>query len=98
MQEASIRFPSCDRMWTSARTDQHFWPAMRQRDSVSRADERRRVFSRSRERRTSASVGRDGSNAGDAMGESSVVMVKMPSKGRSGNGEVTSAVIFASIL
>lgn len=64
---------------------------MRHSDSVSRAEERRRVFSRRRERRISVSVGRLTSKAGDAMGESSVVIVKMPSKGRSGKGFVTSA-------
>lgn len=98
MHEASIKLPSCDKIWTSARTDQHFWPAIRHRDSVSSAEERRSVFSRSRDSRTSVSVGRLVSNAGEAMGDSSVVMVKMPSKGRSGNGVVTSAVMFVRTL
>jgi len=42
------------------------------------------VFSRRRERRTSRSVGRLTSKAGEIRGLSSVVIVKMPSKGRSG--------------
>ena len=73
--------------------DQHFEPAIRQRDSVSRAPERRIVFSRSRERSVSVVEGREPPNAGEAMGESSVVMVKRPSKGRSGKGVTTSAVM-----
>lgn len=94
MQEASVRLPSWLRMWMSALMDQHFDPAIRQRDSVSRAPERRRVFSRRRESRTSVSEGREGSKEGEAIGESSVVIVKMPSKGRSGKGVVTSAVMW----
>lgn len=62
------------------------------------APERRRVFSRRRERRISVSDGRDTSNDGEIMGDSSVVMVKTPSKGRSGKGAVTSAVMFARTL
>lgn len=98
IHEASMRFPSCDKMCTSARTDQHFWPAIRHRDSVSSAAERRRVFSRRRDRSTSCSVGRLVSKAGEAIGESSVVMVKIPSKRRSGNGLVTSAVMLTRTL
>jgi hypothetical protein len=65
---------------------------------VSRAPERRIVFSRRRERRVSASEGREGSIEGESMGDSSVVMVKRPSKGRSGKGVVTSAVMWIWIL
>ena len=61
---------------------------------MSRAPERRRVFSRRRERRISVSEGREGSIEGVVMGDSSVVMVKRPSKGRSGKGVVTSAVMW----
>jgi len=56
------------------------------------------VFSRRRERRISGSVGRLGSNAGEAMGENSDVIVNIPSKGRSGDGLVTSADIWTRIL
>jgi hypothetical protein len=56
------------------------------------------VFSRSRERRVSVSEGRFTSIEGEVMGESSVVMVKMPSKGRSGKGVVTSAVMWVWTL
>ena len=56
MQLASTRPASEDRTWTSARTDQHFEPERMQRDSVSRAEERRMDFSRRRERRVSVSV------------------------------------------
>jgi hypothetical protein len=65
---------------------------------VSKAPERRIVFSKRRERRVSASEGREGSIEGESMGESSVVMVKRPSKGRSGKGVVTSAVMWVWIL
>jgi hypothetical protein len=78
--------------------DQTFCAAIRQRDSVSMAEERLRVFSKRRESRISVSVGRPTSKAGDAMGESSVVIVKMPSNGRSGKGLVTSAEILTRIL
>lgn len=98
MHEASIRFPSWLKTCTSARTDQHFCAAIRQSDSVSMACERRMVFSKSRDSMTSASVGRLGSKAGDAMGESSVVMMKRPSNGRSTNGFVTSAVTWTRTL
>lgn len=84
IQAASTRFPSCERMCTSARMDQTLWPAIRQSDSVSRAPERRMVFSRMRERRTSDSEGRLGSKWGEAMGDSSVVIWKRPSKPLSG--------------
>lgn len=60
---------------------------------MSTADERRSVFSSRRERRISCSVGRPDSKEGEAMGENSEVMVKIPSKGRSGKGAVTSADI-----
>lgn len=73
--------------------DQHFEPAIRQRDSVSSAPERRMVFSRSRERRVSVSEERFTSIEGEVMGESSVVIVNRPSKGRSVKGVVTSAVM-----
>jgi hypothetical protein len=56
------------------------------------------VFSSSRERRVSVSEGRLSSIEGDVMGESSVVMVKMPSNGRSGKGVVTSAVMWVWTL
>jgi len=56
------------------------------------------VFSRRRERRVSVSEGRFTSIEGEVMGESSVVMVKMPSKGRSGKGVVTSAVTWVWTL
>ena len=56
------------------------------------------VFSRSRERSVSVSEGRLSSIEGEVMGESSVVMVKMPSKGRSGKGVVTSAVMWVWTL
>lgn len=62
-----------------------------QRDSVSIARDRRMAFSRMRERMTSCSVGLPTSNAGDAIGLSSVVIVKMPSNLRSSDGFVTSA-------
>ena len=62
---------------------------------MSKAPERRMVFSRRRERSVSVSEGRLISIEGEVMGESSVVIVKMPSKGRSGNGVVTSAVMWA---
>jgi hypothetical protein len=65
---------------------------------VSRAPERRIVFSKRRERRVSASEGREGSIEGESIGESSVVMMKRPSKGRSGKGVVTSAVMWVWIL
>jgi hypothetical protein len=65
---------------------------------VSRAPERRIVFSKRRERRVSASEGREGSIEGESMGDNSVVMVKRPSKGRSGKGVVTSAVMWVWIL
>jgi hypothetical protein len=78
--------------------DQHFEPPIRHRDSVSRAPERRMVFSRSRERSVSVSEGRLSSIEGEVMEESSVVMVKMPSKGRSGKGVVTSAVMWVWTL
>lgn len=55
-------------------------PAIRQRDSVSSAPERRIVFSRRRESRVSVTLGREeDSIAGLRRGESSVVMVKRPS-------------------
>ena len=44
------------------------------------------VFSRRRDNSSSAWVGRETSKAGEAMGLSSVVMVKRPSKGLSGRG------------
>lgn len=120
----------------SARRDHTFCPASRQRDSVDRAWERRRVVSRMRVRCVSRSdwlgggvgvrlgfvtvlemVGalgswelggwaypelalewkggcfpyRPDSKEGDARGESSVVMVKMPSNFRSGRGAVMEA-------
>lgn len=93
-----MRLPSWDNTWTSARIDQTFWAAMRHRDSVSIAEDRRRVFSSSRERRTSVSVGRPTSNAGEAMGESSVVIVNMPSNLRFSVGLVTSAEMLTSTL
>ena len=65
---------------------------------MSRAAERRRVFSSRRDRRSSIWVGREGSKAGEAMGESSVVMVKRPSKGLSGRGAVTWAEIWMCTL
>ena len=74
--------------------DQHFEPAIRQSDSVSKAPERRIVFSRRRERSVSVSEGRLISIEGEVMGDNSVVMVNMPSNGRSGNGVVTSAVMW----
>lgn len=42
--------------------------------------------------------GRETSKEGEAMGESSVVRVKRPSKGRSGKGVTTSALIWVWIL
>ena len=65
---------------------------------MSSAWERRIVFSRSRERRSSVCEGRLGSNAGEVIGESSVVMVKRPSKGRSGRGCATVAEICVCTL
>ena len=86
---------------------------------MSRADERRMVFSRRRERRVSGVVGlpwyhiravwdtimcgvrlldAPTSNAGDAIGENSVLMLKTPSNLRSANGAVTSAEIRTSTL
>jgi hypothetical protein len=65
---------------------------------VSRAPDRRIVFSKSRERRVSASEGREGSIEGESIGDNSVVMVKRPLKGRSGKGVVTSAVMWVWIL
>ena len=65
---------------------------------MSRAPERRIVFSKRRERRVSASEGREGSIEGESMGDNSVVMGKRPSKGRSGKGVVTSAVMWVWIL
>ncbi len=65
---------------------------------MSRAPERRMVFSRRRERRVSVSEGRLSSIEGEVMGESSVAMVKTPSKGRSGKGVVTSAVMWVWTL
>ncbi len=65
---------------------------------MSKAPERRMVFSRSRERRVSVSEGRFISIEGEVMGESSVVIVKIPSKGRSGKGVVTSAVMWVWTL
>lgn len=56
------------------------------------------AFSRIRERMTSCSVGLPISNDGDAMGLSSVVMVKIPSNLRSSDGLVTSADICTHIL
>lgn len=67
---------------------------------MSTAPERRSVFSRSRESRVSVVEGREGlaSKEGRVMGEREVVMVKRPSKGRSGRGVVNSAEILTSIL
>jgi len=92
-------------------------PAIRQRDSVSSAEERRTVFSRTRERSASVVVGlhmqalekwskglryrdlyRPTSKAGEAKGESSVDMVKIPSNLRSGKGVVTSAEMRTTTL
>lgn len=56
------------------------------------------VFSRRRDRRDSVEVGWDVENAGEAMGESSVEIWNMPSKGRSGRGEVTWADTWVRIL
>ncbi len=56
------------------------------------------VFSRMRERRTSSVEGRLTSYVGSVMGESSVVMVKRPSKGRSGKGATTSAEMWTWTL
>jgi hypothetical protein len=56
------------------------------------------VFSRSRERSSSVSEGRLTSKVGAVMGESSVVMVKRPSKGRSDKGVVTSAEMLVRTL
>lgn len=56
------------------------------------------VFSSRRESSVSVSEGRLISIEGEVMGESSVVMVKMPSKGRSGKGVVTSAVMWVWTL
>ena len=66
---------------------------------MSRAPERRIVFSRRRESRVSVSVGREeDSIEGESMGESSVVMVKRPSIGRSGKGVTTWAEMWVCIL
>lgn len=97
-QEASTRFPSCERTWTSARIDHTDCPATRHKDSVSRASDRRIVFSSSRESRASVEEGREASKEGSGMGEREVVMVKRPSKGRSGSGRVTSAVMCVRTL
>lgn len=69
-----------------------------QSDSVSIARDRRMAFSRMRERMTSCSVGLPTSNDGEAIGLSSVVMVKIPSNLRSSDGLVTSAEICTHIL
>ena len=66
---------------------------------MSSALDLRTAFSRRRERRFSCSVGaRPDSKDGDAMGESSVDMVKMPLNFRSGNGAVISAEMRARML
>lgn len=98
IQEASIKLPAEERMCTSARMDHTFFEASRQRDSVSRAEERRIVFSRRRERRVSESEGREGSTWGESMGENCVVIVKMPSRGWVGRGETTVAEMWVCIL
>lgn len=86
-------------MCTSARIDQTFELAIRQRDSVSSAPDRRMVFSRRRERSVSVSVGREeDSMEGESIGLSSVVMVKRPSIGRSGKGVTTWADMCVWIL
>lgn len=98
MHAASMRPPSCERMCTVHVMEKTAVLARRHSDSVSRAEERRMVFSRSRERRDSVSVGREGSNAGEAMGERLHVIVKTPSVGRMGSGFITVAVVVTSIL
>src|SRR6266511_3943733 len=55
MQLASTKPPSKSSTWTSARTLQHFCPAIIQSDSVSIALDRRIDFSRIRDRITSCS-------------------------------------------
>lgn len=66
---------------------------------MSRALDRRIAFSRSRASSVSCSDGgRPDSKAGDAIGESSVEIVNIPSNLRSGNGTVISAEMRASIL
>jgi hypothetical protein len=65
---------------------------------VSKAPDRRMVFSSSRDKRVSVSEGLFSSIEGEVMGDSSVVMVKMPSKGRSGKGVATSAVMWVWTL
>lgn len=96
-QAASVRFPSCERTCTSARIENTERPAIRHSDSVSKAPERRIVFSKRRARRTSVSDGGP-LKAGDAIGESDVVIVNRPSKGRSGKGATTSAVMLVRTL
>lgn len=56
MQAADSREPSWERMCTVVERDQTEWPATRQRDSVLRAEERRRESSRRRERWVEGSV------------------------------------------
>lgn len=46
MEEAERRFPSCERIWMVRWRDQTAREASRQRDSVERAEEWRRVMSR----------------------------------------------------
>lgn len=77
---------------------QTVFPARRQRDSVSSAAERRRVLSRRRASSVSGGEGREGSTVGVAMGENSVVRVKMPSKGRGGSGGESEQEIVARTL
>lgn len=93
IHEASMRPPSASRTWTSALTDQHLAPAIMQRDSVSMELDRRMAFSRIRERIISDSVCLPTSNEGEAIGFSSVTIVKTPSNFRSSDGLVTSADI-----
>lgn len=113
--EVSRRLPSCASTCTSARIAKHLRPAIKHNDSVSRAEDRRTVFSRILDSSASEMVGllkvntnclqietrltyRPTSKAGDAMGEISVEILKVPSNLRSGNGVVTSAEIHTDTL
>lgn len=98
MQAVSIRFPSWERKWRSARRDQTRWAVTMQSDSRSRAVLRRIDFSRRRERVWSRSVGRPTSKDGEAIGPISVDIVNVPSNGRSGRGFIISAEILARTL
>lgn len=78
--------------------DQTDIEASKHKDSVSRAPDLRIVFSSNRDRRTSVSVGRPGSNEGEAMGESSQTILKRPSVGLVASGFTTSADTRTRIL